>query len=226
MERTCSICGETKDEKVFQPSFNGARKNYCFACKGRREVARSRLEMYENLGDHCACCGESHPKFLTFDHVQNDGAAHRKKLAGNRKSGVSTWLEVIREARRNGWPKDKYQVLCYNCNCAKGHWGECPHKTRETVEAYIASLRDVVSLVGKKHRNYQEKINNPDFVEKRQYKSEEMVGNKRAAKKLSAEMVKEIRRLAGTGMLQREVAEKFGVGRQMVSLIINRKRWA
>ncbi len=42
MERKCSRCGEWKDEKLFQPSFNGARKNYCYACKGRCDVAQNR----------------------------------------------------------------------------------------------------------------------------------------------------------------------------------------
>jgi len=189
-------------------------------------MARARLEMYENLGDKCACCGESQPQFLTLDHVRNDGAEHRKKLAGDRKSGVSTWLEVMREAKREGWPKEKYQVLCYNCNCAKGHWGECPHMSGESKEIYLSKLRDVLASVGKKYRNYQEKLANPGFVETRPHKSVEMSGNKFAARKLTREMAEEIRKLGTTGMLQREIAVKFGVGRQMVNLILSGKRWA
>jgi hypothetical protein len=30
---------------------------------------------------------------------------------------------------KQGFPnKDRYQVLCYNCNCAKDKNGICPHK--------------------------------------------------------------------------------------------------
>jgi hypothetical protein len=35
-----------------------------------------------------------------------------------------------------GYPKDNFQLLCMNCNFAKGHRGECPHQTakRETLK--------------------------------------------------------------------------------------------
>lgn len=31
--------------------------------------------------------------------------------------------------KKNGFP-DSVQVLCWNCNCAKGIYGYCPHSTQ------------------------------------------------------------------------------------------------
>jgi len=66
-------------------------------------------------GSFCACCGEDHYEFLCIDHVDNNGAAHRKKVGD-----VLSWLS------KNGYPSG-FQVLCINCNFAKGHLGECSH---------------------------------------------------------------------------------------------------
>jgi hypothetical protein len=75
--------------------------------------------MLEHFGGKCMCCGEDHPYFLTLDHVQNDGASYRVDYNEQ---------QIYRLARKEGWPKDRFQLLCMNCNFAKGHYGECPHK--------------------------------------------------------------------------------------------------
>lgn len=65
----------------------------------------------------CSCCGEKEIKFLAFDHVMNDGKQHRKIV----KQGLLVgWLI------KNNYPKN-IQVLCHNCNLAKGFYGKCPH---------------------------------------------------------------------------------------------------
>ena len=61
-------------------------------------------------------------RFLSIDHINNDGATHRKD---NRFRGpnIYSWLKA------HNYPKDRFQVLCYNCNLAKAHCGGiCPHK--------------------------------------------------------------------------------------------------
>lgn len=120
------------------------RKNYlCRACKNTRSKARyvehkprilawnkaakERLkkEVILEYGDCCACCGESDPRFLTVDHVNNDGKQDREQIGGG--NSLYAWL------RKNGFPKDRFQLLCWNCNLAKFHYGECPHKMMMTV---------------------------------------------------------------------------------------------
>jgi hypothetical protein len=93
---------------------------------------------YSNGKPSCACCGETIPDFLTIDHVNEDGAAHRKKVAKDGKRRKSTgWkppgngvgVSIYRWLKKNGYPPG-FQVLCMSCNFAKGHFGSCPH-TRE-----------------------------------------------------------------------------------------------
>lgn len=83
---------------------------------------RLRKEVLRQYGGQCICCGESTEEFLSIDHVRNDGEKHRRELAGAGRS-IYAWL------RKNGYPKDgRFQLLCHNCNMAKGLYGGCPHQ--------------------------------------------------------------------------------------------------
>jgi hypothetical protein len=90
-----------------------------FHLKRRMEA----LAHYSGGTMRCACCGESEVQFLGIDHVDGDGAAHRRSISGKNSLGgrIYTWL------RQNGYPAG-FQVLCHNCNCAKGFYGVCPHE--------------------------------------------------------------------------------------------------
>ena len=89
--------------------------------KARRD--KYRAEMIEAYGGKCVCCGETEPAFLTVDHIHNDGSEHRK-----RKRGAGSGFSLALELKKQGWPKDRYQLLCMNCNMAKGMLGVCPHQ--------------------------------------------------------------------------------------------------
>lgn len=83
-----------------------------------------KLEVFDHYGGcRCSCCGEPHHEFLQMDHTENNGAAHRKELTGDAQDGrnLVIWL------KKQGYPPG-YQVLCANCNYAKGHFGACPHE--------------------------------------------------------------------------------------------------
>lgn len=83
-----------------------------------------RLECLTHYGGNppkCACCGETEIKFLTIDHINGGGNQHYKL---RKKSSIYQWLV------NNNFPEG-YQVLCYNCNCAKGHYGVCPHQIKK-----------------------------------------------------------------------------------------------
>ena len=56
-------------------------------------------------------------KFLTIDHINNDGAQHKRE-----RKGIDLYDWII----KHNFP-DIFQTLCYNCNCSKGHYGACPH---------------------------------------------------------------------------------------------------
>jgi hypothetical protein len=94
----------------------------------RREIIREQVnarnralrdEVLQVYGGVCACCGESERAFLQIDHVNNDGAQHRREVL---RGKLERWL------KRNGWPQG-FQVLCCNCNFGRHiNGGVCPHQ--------------------------------------------------------------------------------------------------
>lgn len=75
----------------------------------------------------CICCGENNQAFLSLDHKDGLGKEHRKELTGNKRGGSSSRMYSI--LKKLGWPKDNYQLLCFNCNIAKHHNNNiCPHE--------------------------------------------------------------------------------------------------
>lgn len=86
---------------------------------------RTRLkdECFDAYGGYkCVCCGEELKMFLTLDHINNDGAMHRKVIKQRGGIGIYTWM------RRHNFPEG-FQVLCFNCNHGKQlNGGTCPHK--------------------------------------------------------------------------------------------------
>ncbi len=90
----------------------------------RKCEAKIKAEMIATYGSKCSCCGITEPEFLTLEHVNRDGAAHRKSL--NSGGGSSVW----RDLKKRGWPKDGFTLLCWNCNCATRFGQPCPHTRR------------------------------------------------------------------------------------------------
>ena len=95
--------------------------------KHRRKARNTLFEIYG--GPTCACCGEGEERFLTFDHVNEDGAEHRLSI-GKRSSGrgFSDVVSLHRALKQAGYPP-VIQVLCFNCNMGKHlNGGVCPHE--------------------------------------------------------------------------------------------------
>jgi len=135
----CNRCGG--------PNEDWAERVNCRACRAAKHVydvrrnaagkASHRLLKLEVLraygGLRCVCCGEERPEFLTLDHVNGGGNEHRRRLTGSNGGGK----HLYRRLKEFGFPNDPpLQVLCLNCNWAKGHYGTCPHK-RERDAAFV-----------------------------------------------------------------------------------------
>lgn len=69
----------------------------------------NKLLVLSHYGGSCATCGIIEPAFLTIDHVNNDGAEHRKRVGS---------LTVYRWLIRNEFPAG-FQILCWNHNWLK-----------------------------------------------------------------------------------------------------------
>ena len=93
-----------------------------FMTKGKRQRRNLRKRLFDVYGEVCSCCGETNKRFLTFDHKLNNGSFERKMVGGDKS------LKIWRNALRNPDP-NKYQILCFNCNCGRAiNGGICPHK--------------------------------------------------------------------------------------------------
>ena len=77
--------------------------------------------MIQAYGGKCLCCGEEAPEFLTIDHIHGGGTEERKRIKG----GQTFYAHL----KKHGWPKDRYRLLCANCNGSIGRHGYCPHQS-------------------------------------------------------------------------------------------------
>ena len=83
--------------------------------------ARLKAAVLAHYGTVCTCCGEANPKFLCVDHVNDNGAEHRREIGGGAEA-ICRWLI------KNGFPRG-FQILCYNCNAGRHYnGGICPHQ--------------------------------------------------------------------------------------------------
>lgn len=103
----------------------------CESCNERTKVSQRKLKdaVFAAYGGYvCACCGEEGREFLSIDHINNDGAEHRRSMGLNPGGTFYCWL------KRNGFPPG-FRVLCMNCNFARGRFGYCPHE-RQRAEPF------------------------------------------------------------------------------------------
>lgn len=78
-----------------------------------------RLAVLDRYGSVCQCCGEAEQRFLTLDHVNDDGTPDRAKHG----SGNAFYRRLLDVAIRTD-----LQVLCFNCNHGRKLLGICPHQ--------------------------------------------------------------------------------------------------
>jgi len=83
-----------------------------------RLTKRLKREVILAYGGKCMCCGEREIEFLTIDHINGHGKEDRAQHG--------TGNQFYRHLRQEH--PDHVQVLCFNCNWAKGHYGSCPHE--------------------------------------------------------------------------------------------------
>lgn len=81
----------------------------------------AKLEILNAYGNKCAHCGNNNPYQLEIDHINNDGAQHRRQLGSNR-AGIGFYLLL----RKWNYPKENFQLLCANCHNGKSYYGFFP----------------------------------------------------------------------------------------------------
>lgn len=110
-------------------------KRYCSQCATHKNVmlTKYRIDLkkvvFEHYGNKCSCagCPEINHKFLTLDHVNGSGNAHRRSLSSDGSSFRVSSTAMHRWIVKNGFP-DSFQLLCWNCNSGRAsNGGTCPH---------------------------------------------------------------------------------------------------
>lgn len=94
-----------------------------------------REKVIQAYGGKCTCCSESIIDFLCIDHIYLDGKVERKTVKGNQ----ALYRKLIKE----NYPKDRYRILCFNCNMVSYRYGGiCPHtfNLTETYKDIIKSM--------------------------------------------------------------------------------------
>lgn len=82
------------------------------------------IEHYGGSPPSCECCDEMEYFFLSIDHIQGRKNYPRP---GGRQYGKALYRWIV----KNNFP-DGFRILCYNCNCAMGFFGFCPHRENES----------------------------------------------------------------------------------------------
>lgn len=141
--KKCKTCEVEKPLEDFYPiNRNGKTyrspycKNPCWKTRNATSYARYQAQRQADMrgyrlrlkkqviagyGGACTCCGETEILFLTVEHLNSDGKAHRELL------GVSGGPVLHRDIIARGFPDD-LTVLCFNCNTGKYlNGGVCPH---------------------------------------------------------------------------------------------------
>ena len=126
----CYKCQQELDEKCFS-KHNGrpdGLQKECKVCQGKRKIPKEYLTAYRIktkrlVFEHyskcneikCASCGFTDIRALSLDHIDGNGAAHRKEICKNSHCGSATlytWLVA------NNFPEG-FQILCMNCQFIK-----------------------------------------------------------------------------------------------------------
>lgn len=137
--RICATCATQKELSEFNKYPEGYYRRVCKLCRNRsqaancnRRGARLRDMVLDAYGGQCECCAETLREFLTIDHLGN--WAHLTRVPHGQ--GLYKLL------KKNGFPRNGYRLLCYNCNLSIGRYGYCPHRPSEIV----LKARDVKTI--------------------------------------------------------------------------------
>jgi len=126
------MCNSSKEHiAAYNKKYRSQHREFCNAvslryywrhCEEKRNEAKERnrrlkleiLSHYSNGNFHCADCGFNDTRALCVDHINNNGAQHRRDIGKPTMTG-STFYRWL---KNEGFPEG-YQVLCANCNLIK-----------------------------------------------------------------------------------------------------------
>lgn len=156
-KKICAKCFRELPVSYFVQSkkLKNGYKSYCKECKHvcwQLSQWCNKMEFVLAYGGKCQCCGETELEFLTLEHIDGKGSAHRKKVGKGSKQ--------YKDLKKKNYPKDKYTVLCFNCNWSERYKhfktkisvktlkGFCPHKSE--YKQYVNEIESKINVYPKR----------------------------------------------------------------------------
>jgi hypothetical protein len=128
------------DTRACKRCFGPSIDLYCRGCKEANRIAKNKSDVryrrrlkLETInaygGPICACkgCGITELEFLSIDHINGGGNAHRRLIGGG-------GTKMYQHLRNDNFPPG-FRVLCSNCNQSLGAFGYCPHDKVNDLDA-------------------------------------------------------------------------------------------
>ncbi len=139
--------GKTLYKKLINTDFPLGYQCLCWNCnykkshvaasnqtRFQRAYAKLRCETIAAYGEKCDCCGTNDKAVLTIDHVNGNGAAHRRELHNDKAKRPGGGGKLYRWLRDNSYPVG-LRTLCFNCNSGRSvNGGICPHVGKEKMK--------------------------------------------------------------------------------------------
>ena len=132
-----------KAKKAYRKSEAGQaeRTRYNLSEKGTPAIRLKVLHHYSKLHSNsdipcCRCCGQnSHTSFLSVDHIlgryEMESIPELIKIEYDPlKSGGGLFRWIVNNNYLTDLQAEYFQILCHNCNMAKGFYGKCPMENK------------------------------------------------------------------------------------------------
>lgn len=141
-----SVCGMMCAAATLEDGdvvMTGKERNSFYGARYRDALKK---EMVAAYGGKCAICSEDNPFALCLDHINNDSHIERTYFSSTSRGGDKLYAKLKKE----GWPKERLQLVCYNCNAIKEHRRR---RADVVVEAKYADRTLVQARIGKQRNN-------------------------------------------------------------------------
>lgn len=86
----------------------------------KTKYALYKEKVLDLLGHACVACGYDDIRALQIDHINGDGWVERRKRNGN-KMNRGYGYPFLKQVLEDPLVKQKFQILCANCNWIKRH---------------------------------------------------------------------------------------------------------
>lgn len=141
----------TKEQKTTYHREYARKNRISFSIYGARHRDQLKHDMVLAYGGKCVHCGENDPVVLSLDHIYDDAHVEKERYGLNSRGGHKHYLRL----KTAGWPKDRFQLLCFNCNARKEHVrrrAQMQERTKVFVNAKT-TLSEAQAKVGKRGNN-------------------------------------------------------------------------